>query len=131
MNSPRWLLPEVVLALHADSLRLFGGMAGIRDEALLESALGRAEQLWHYSDPNPTVAELAAAYAFGLAKNHPFFDGNKRIAFLAATAFLEINGTKFQGAESDALIHTLALAAGELDEAGFAAWLEANSSPAS
>lgn len=131
MRSPQWLLPEVVLALHGESLRLFGGLAGTRDEGLLASALSRPEQLWHYAEPKPAHHQLAAAYAYGLAKNHPFFDGNKRIAFLAASTFLEVNGWEFHGTEADAVIKTLALAAGELDEAGFAAWLETCSRPRS
>ncbi|MCF3650214.1 type II toxin-antitoxin system death-on-curing family toxin [Synoicihabitans lomoniglobus] len=122
---PTWLLRETVLTLHEQSLALFGGLAGIRDEVMLDSALKRPEDLWYYS--KPTLPELSASYAFGLAKNHPFFDGNKRIAFLAAVTFLEVNGRRFKGSEVEAILNTLALAAGELDEKGFAAWLEVSS----
>ena len=85
----------------------------------------------HLYDPSASVHALAAAYAFGLVKNHSFVDGNKRIAFLSASVFLEANSWRFHGGEAEAVMHTLALAASELDEAGFAAWLAANSSPAS
>ncbi len=121
MKTPIWLLPDTLLALHQESLGLFGGLAGVRDSGLFDSALQRPQNLWAYG--KPSLPELAAAYAFGLAKNHPFFDGNKRIAFLAAVLFLEANGVAFTGSEVDAVLKTLALAAGELDEAGYAAWL--------
>lgn len=124
MKPPVWLLKDVLLALHEQSLGLFGGLAGVRDEAMLDSALQRPLNLAAYGEP--TDFELAAAYAFGLAKNHPFFDGNKRAAFLAAVTFLESNGHAFRGSEVDAVLKTLALAAGELDEAGYAAWLAEN-----
>lgn len=129
MNEPRWLLAEVVLGLHRESLRLFGGLDGVRDEALLQSALHRPEQHLHYQGNETSPFELAAAYAFSLAKNHPFFDGNKRIAFLTAVTFLEHNGLAFSAGQADAVIKTLALAAGELDEAGYAAWLKECSAP--
>ena len=128
MKQPSWLLKAVVLALHEQSLGLFGGLAGVRDEGMLDSALQRPQNLAAYG--TPTAYELAAAYAFGLAKNHPFFDGNKRIAFLAAVTFLEANGHAFSGSEVDAVLRTLALAAGELDEAGHAEWLAETSQPA-
>ena len=124
MKRPVWMLRETVLALHEQLLAVFGGSSGIRDEGLLDSALARPEHRHAYGAP--TVFELAAAYAFGLVKNHPFVDGNKRIGFAAAIVFLEINGYKFQATEADATVRTLALAAGEMDEAGYAAWLEAN-----
>lgn len=130
MNEPIWVLRETVLALQIHSLSLFGGLEGIRDETLLDSALQRPVNLQEYGQ-STTFCELAAAYAFGLVKNHPFLDGNKRIAFLTATVFLEANGLRFNGSEADAVLNTLALAASELSEAGFAAWLEANSSPIS
>ncbi|GAB5560117.1 MAG: type II toxin-antitoxin system death-on-curing family toxin [Synoicihabitans sp.] len=130
MTEPIWVLRETVLALQLHSLSLFGGLAGIRDETLLDSALQRPINLFEYGQ-NPSVPELGAAYAFGLVKNHPFLDGNKRIAFLTATVFLEANELVFSGDQAEAVINTLALAAGELDEAGFAAWLATNSAPAS
>jgi len=105
-------------------LERFGGLSGIRDEPMFESALGRPQQAFAYG--SPTLFELAAAYAYGLAKNHPFIDGNKRIAFMAAYSFLGLNGHEVDAPEEEAVLHTLALAAGEEDEAAYAAWLEAS-----
>ena len=124
MNAPVWVLPESVHALHEQLLAAFGGATGIRDQGLLASALMRPENRFAYAEPS--LFELAAAYAFGLAKNHPFVDGNKRIGFAVAILFLEINGCAFHAAEADATIRMLALAAGEMSEASFARWLEAN-----
>jgi len=123
MKQPRWLVPEVIRELHNESLRLFGGRDGMRDEAMFARARVRPEQIWHHRGKQATVRDLAAAYAFGLVKKHSFLDGKKRIAFLATTTFLEVNGSTVSSAEAEAVIKTLALAAGELDEAGFAAWL--------
>lgn len=122
------MLCETVLALHEQSLAQFGGTAGIRDAGLLDSALGRPQNLFAYG--RPTRFELAASYAFGLAKNPPFLDGNKRVAFVTAVLFLELNGLSFEAEEADAAVQTLALAAGALREAQFAAWLKANSTKA-
>lgn len=125
MNEPEWVLRETVLALQEQSLFYFGGLSGIRDEGMLDSALARPLQLFHYSGPN--LFDLAASYAFGLVKNHPFFDGNKRAAFTVAIVFIELNGYQFEAAEPEAAVNTLALAASEMTEKAFAAWLEANS----
>ena len=125
MKEPEWVLRETVLTLHEQSLAQFGGLAGIRDEGLMDSALGRPENLFGYG--KPTLFGLAASYAFGLAKNHPFIDGNKRTAFVTAVLFLELNGLHFCAEEADAAVRTLALAAGEMTEAEYAAWLKANS----
>ena len=125
MKTPVWLLKETVLALHERLLAEFRGSSGLRDERLLESALARPEN--RFAHGRPTVFDLAASYAVGLEKKHPFIDGNKRIGFAAATVFLEINGRRFQAAEADAAIQTLALAAGALNEAGYSSWLKANS----
>jgi death on curing protein len=125
MNEPRWVLRETVLALQERLLAEFGGLAGIRDAGLLDSALARPQQRASYGHPD--VFELAAAYAFGLVRNHPFLDGNKRIGFATAVVFLELNGWTFTAAEVDAVVQTLALAAGALDEPGYAAWLRENS----
>ena len=103
----------------------YGGIAGVRDENLLESALARPQQLLHYG--RPEMAELAAAYAAGIVKNHPFLDGNKRTGFMLGAGFLERNGFEFFGTEAEAVLHTLALAAGEMTEAAYAGWLQANS----
>jgi death-on-curing protein len=128
VKGPRWLLPEVVLALHQRLLSDFGGPEGIRDPGLLESALARPRNISRYRPAS--IHELAAAYAFGIVKNHPFVDGNKRMGFAAAVIFLEINDERFTASEADAAIRTLALAAGELDEIGFADWLAENCRPA-
>ncbi|CAN5611569.1 type II toxin-antitoxin system death-on-curing family toxin [soil metagenome] len=125
MKEPEWVLRDTVLALHEQSLAQFGGSAGIGDERLLDSALGRSQHLFAYG--RPTLFDLAASYAFGLARNHPFIDGNKRMAFVAAVLFLELNGRVFQAEEVDAAVRTLALAAGEMSEAEYAKWLKANS----
>ena len=125
MSEPVWVFREVVLGLHEQSLAQFGGSTGIRDEGLLDSALGKPQNLFAYG--TPSVFELAASYAFGLVKNHPFLDGNKRTGFTAAILFLELNGQNFAAPETDAAIKTLALAAGEMSEAEFASWLELHS----
>lgn len=115
-----------MLALHEQLLSAFGGSSGIRDAGLLDSALSRPKNQLAYGKPR--IFDLAAAYAFGLVKNHPFVDGNKRIGFAVAATFLELNGCTFEAAEADAVLETLALAAGERREADYAAWLERNCS---
>lgn len=125
MKVPTWVLREVVFMLHEQSLAEFGGSAGLRDEGLLDSALGKPQNLFAYGKPN--LFELAASYGFGIVKNHPFIDGNKRAGFVVAVTFLELNGYKFQATEVDAALRTLALAAGEITEAAYAEWLKVNS----
>ena len=125
MKTPVWVLRETVLTLHEQSLAEFGGATGIRDEGLLDSALSKPENLLAYGQP--TLFDLAASYGFGLMKNHPFIDGNKRAGFIVAVVFLELNGYRFRAMEADAALHTLALAAGEMSEREYAAWLKANS----
>jgi death on curing protein len=127
MKEPMWVLREVVLIAHEQSLAEFGGAAGIRDEGLLDSALSKPENLFAYG--TPSVFELAASYGFGLVKNHPFIDGNKRIGFIVAVVFLQLNGWRLEASEVDATLRTLALAAGELSEAEFADWLKAQARP--
>ncbi|RRJ94705.1 type II toxin-antitoxin system death-on-curing family toxin [Opitutaceae bacterium TAV4] len=127
--TPVWVLREVILALHEKSLAVDGGIAGIRDEGMFDSALSRPENLFAYD--KPTLFEMAAAYAYGIAKNHPFLDGNKRTAFITAIVFLEVNGHTFVATEADAALRTLALAASEMTEQAYALWLEANSHRAS
>jgi death-on-curing protein len=124
MKKPVWVLRETVLTLHEQSVVEFGGAAGIRDEGLLDSALGKPENLFSYG--RPTLFDLAASYGFGLVKNHPFIDGNKRVGFVVAVLFLELNGERFQATEVEAAVCTLALAAGEMSEKEFAAWLKTN-----
>jgi len=125
MKKPVWVFREVVLILHEQSLAQFGGSAGVRDEGLLDSALGRPQHRLAYG--KPTLSDLAASYAFGLVKNHPFIDGNKRTGFIVAVTFLELNGLRFGASEVDATVRTLALAAGEMSETAYSAWLKANS----
>ena len=130
MNAPRnwkWIDKRLLLLLHDESLALHGGASGLRDEGLLESALARPLNLVAYGEPDH--ADLAAAYAMGLAKNHAFVDGNKRAAFLAVGLFLGLNGYRLTATQPDATVTVLALAAGDLGEAEFAAWVRANSQP--
>ncbi len=126
MNEPNWLIKQLILDLHEMLLEEFGGSSGIRDEEMFESALSRPVNQFHYE--SSTIPELAAAYTFGIIKNHPFVDGNKRTAYLAGVTFLEHNGYKFYASEVDAIVQTLALAASELDEKGYANWLAEHSS---
>jgi death-on-curing protein len=125
VTPPIWVLLDTVRAVHEQLLADFGGAPGLRDAALLESAMARPENLNAHG--SPSLFELSASYAFGLVKNHPFVDGNKRIGFATAVLFLELNGVRFEAGEVDAVVQTLALAAGQLNEARYAAWLEANS----
>lgn len=125
-TEPRWLNKRALLLLHVESLATFGGASGLRDEGLLDSALARPVNR-HAYQPETTLAELAAGYAFGLAKNHPFVDGNKRAAFLAIGLFLAINGRRLIAGPVDAIQTIFALAAGELDEPALAAWTQRNS----
>lgn len=125
MTEPFWVEREDCLAMHEKLLERFGGLKGIRDEGLLESALNKPRHLFSYGQP--TVFEMAASYAVGIVKNHPFLDGNKRTGFVAAALFIEANGYLFQASEEEAVLETLALAAGETAEADYAAWLAKNS----
>jgi death-on-curing protein len=117
----------VVDAIHHDQLREHGGLPGIRDENLLESALARAKQKWHHSE-SPDLAFLAAAYAFGLLTSHPYRDGNKRIGFLAMVTFLEVNGHEFAADEAEIVAEFLDLAGGCISEEALAAWIRARTS---
>ncbi|MGA9779441.1 MAG: type II toxin-antitoxin system death-on-curing family toxin [Limisphaerales bacterium] len=125
MKMPVWILRETALTLHEQTLAESGGEAGLRDEGLPDSALAKPQNLFAYG--KPTLFELAASYGFGLVKNHPFMDGNKRVGFLLAVIFLELNGHHFQATEPEAAVRTRALAAGEMSETQYAAWLKANS----
>lgn len=123
----RWLPREVLVAVHEEQLAEHGGAAGLRDPGLFDSALARAKNLALYGEPD--VVDLAAAYACGLVRNHPFIDGNKRTAFVAAQLFLRLNGYRIQAPHVDCVLNTLTLAAGDLDEAAFAAWLRQHLQP--
>ena len=124
MNQFRWIDKQLLVTLHDESLALHGGASGIRDEGLLDSALNRAVNLVMYGSPD--FAELASAYGVGLAKNHAFVDGNIRAAFLSVGLFLGLNGYKLKATQVDATLIMLALAAGEIDEQNFAAWIRKN-----
>jgi death-on-curing protein len=118
-----WIDKRLALAIHERQLAEHGGSAGVRDEQLLESALARPQQLHAYGDPPPDVADLAASVAFGLARNHPLIDGNKRTAHVCYRIFLALNDVDFAAGDEDKYIAMLALAEGSLSEAEFAAWL--------
>ena len=118
-----WIEQALVLAVHDRQLAEHGGSAGVRDEGLLESALARPQQLHAYGDPAPDLADLAASLAGGLARNHPFVDGNKRTAHVAYRTFLELNGAELVATDEDKYLAMLALAEGKLSEPDFAAWL--------
>ena len=124
----RWVSKQALVLLHGESLATHGGREGMRDEGLLESALMRPQNIVAYADAGqpPDVAALAASYGVGLAKNHPFVDGNKRAAFLAVGLFLYLNGMRLQASQTDATLTMLAVAAGDISEEAFAAWLRAH-----
>jgi death on curing protein len=117
----QWVDKQLLVLLHDESLAEHGGASGLRDNGLLESALARPLNLVAYGEPD--VADLAAAYGVGLAKNHPFVDGNKRAAFLAVGLFLALNGFRLTASQADATLTMLSVAAGELDEPAFADWI--------
>ncbi len=128
MIEPVWIPKEVVLALHQRQVDEHGGDAGIRDETLLESALARPLQRYAY-DSSADLCALAASYAKGLAKNHPFIDGNKRTAFVTYRLFLLRNGINATAAQDERYATALGLAAGEMEEEAFATWLRENTAP--
>jgi death-on-curing protein len=121
-REPRWLSRVVVDAIHNDQLREHGGLPGIRDETILESALARPQQKWHYT-ADADVPLLAAAYAFGLIKNHPYRDGNKRIGFLAMVTFLGLNGCELTATDAEVVTEMLALADGRVTENALVNWI--------
>ncbi|MGH8162567.1 MAG: type II toxin-antitoxin system death-on-curing family toxin [Gammaproteobacteria bacterium] len=122
---PVWLEKRLVLAIHDRQLAEHGGSSGVRDDGLLESALARPQQLFAYGNPPPDPADLAATLAYGLARNHPFVDGNKRTAYVACRTFLELNGASLSAAAEEKYLIVLALAEGGLGVKEFAAWLRA------
>ncbi|MGN6118006.1 MAG: type II toxin-antitoxin system death-on-curing family toxin [Nitrobacter sp.] len=124
MSEPIWLDVREVIDMHAEQLEMFGGPEGIRDQGMLESAITRPLNRWHYGESD--LAALAAAYAFGLAKNHPFVDGNKRIAFHAMMVFLRSNGVAFAPEPAHATAIILSLAAGEVSEESLTRWIRDN-----
>ncbi|HET6567024.1 MAG TPA: type II toxin-antitoxin system death-on-curing family toxin [Rhodothermales bacterium] len=127
-QEPHWLTAAQVRILHSESLRLFGGVPGIRDTNLFESALARPQQLYAYGD-DASIFDLAAAYAFGLARNHAFLDGNKRVALLSIRAFLFLNGYRFEPGQVETVTTIENLAAGSVDQAELATWIRNNAVP--
>ena len=119
-----WIDPRAILAIHDEQLAEHGGGSGLRDQGLLESALARPINLAAYEDPD--VAALAASYTVGLAKNHPFVDGNKRTAFVALELFLALNGHELMAGDADCVVTMLAVAAGDIEEAELAEWIRQN-----
>ena len=124
MSEPFWLTRQIIIAIHDEQLAIHGGASGLRDEGLLESALDPPRNKWSYE--NAELPELAAAYAFAVARNHPFVDGNKRTSLLALYTFLGVNGIDFDVPEADAAAMILSLAAGEADEFGLTRWIRDN-----
>lgn len=127
---PRWLTKPLLIALHEESIARFGGSPGIRDEGLLESALERPRNLHAYEN-TVSAPKLAAAYGFGLARNHPFIDGNKRAALLAVAVFCHINRVRFQPAQEDEVRAIVSLAAGNVTETDLADWIADHSADSS
>jgi death on curing protein len=123
-NEPAWITADQVIAIHSRQLRRFGGAPGIRDQGLLQSAIQRPVNKWQYEQAD--LPELAAAYAYGLAKNHPFVDGNKRAAFMSMIVFLRKNGLRFAPAQVHATKIIISLAAGEVSENSLARWIRDN-----
>lgn len=123
-NEPFWLDSEMLIDMHHEQLMQFGGPEGIRDRGMLDSALGRPQNKFAYGERD--MAALAAAYAFGIARNHPFVDGNKRAAFHAMMVFLRVNGIAFAPSQAEATVIILDLAAGEVNEDGLTRWIRDN-----
>jgi death-on-curing protein len=123
----RWLTPRVVASIHQRQIQRHGGGFGTRDEGLLESALARPQNLAGYGEP--TAFQLAASYAYGVARNHPFVDGNKRTAFVASVLFLRVNGQQFLAEQAEGAVVFIRLAAGEFSEAELAVWFRRNAEP--
>lgn len=124
-REPRWIDRLVADAIHFDQLREHGGLGGIRDENALESALARPKHQWHY-EPRTDVPTAAAAYGWGLARSHPYRDGNKRVAFLVMATFLELNGWVLDATEAEVVQMMLAVAAGQCRESKLADWIRAH-----
>ena len=125
MKEPSWLKDAVAPAIHRRQLAEHGGLDGVRDAGMLASALARPKNLFAYSNPKPDVAALAAAYAFGIIKNHPFVDGNKRTAYVICRTFLKLNGTDIAATEVEKYMTFVAVADGSLSEEALAEWIRA------
>lgn len=127
MTAPKWVTASIATAIHDEAIYEFGGLAGVRDSGLLQSALDRPRNLFAH-EPGSSIFELAAALCVGIAKNHPFHDGNKRTALLATRAFLYLNGQELEPTQADEVSTLVAVADGSLDERRLAEWLKRNSS---
>ncbi len=125
MIEPIWVTEKLVMLVHDMLLAEHGGLSGVRDAGLLESALAKPQQLYRY-EPESSLFELATAYSFGLAKNHPFVDGNKRIAFTVSAVFLDLNGKTLNAPEAEVVVFYEGLAGGKVAEVVLALWLESN-----
>jgi death-on-curing protein len=123
MDEPQWIADRSVLDIHDEQLQRHGGLAGVRDAGLLESALHRPRNLWNYAREAADLSALAAAYASGIARNHPFIDGNKRTAAVVCEAFLELNGHVLNAGDDDWYQAMIGLASGELAEEQLAGWI--------
>jgi death-on-curing protein len=129
MQEPLWMEAADAVIAHDLELAAHGGSTGVRDAGLLESALARPQNILAYAESAPSLAALAAAYAFGISSNHPFVDGNKRTALLVSFAFLDVNGLEVTASQEDAFLTILGLAAGEISEDQLALWFERNTAP--
>ena len=121
-----WLNRAVIIAIHEVQLAEHGGGTGVRDAGLLDSALGKPQQLNNYGEPPPDAAALAASYGYGISRNHPFIDGNKRTGYVAAELFLRLDGWRLNADDASCVVTMLAVAAGDITEEAFAAWLRAH-----
>ena len=130
MAEPVWVRGDVVLAIHRRQLAEHGGAEGVRDEGLLASALSKPKQLLAYAEESPDLAALAASYAFGIARSHPFFDGNKRTALVVCRTFLLLNGRDLSASKEEKYQAFVRLAGGELQEEELAAWIRERLGPA-
>ena len=129
MTEPIWMEMIDAVIIHDMELAAHGGSSGMRDAGMLDSALGRPRNVWVYAETPPSLAKLAAAYAFGISSNHPFVDGNKRTALVVSFAFLDTNGIAVTASQENAYATILALAAGEINEQQLTGWFEANTGP--
>jgi len=123
MKEPKWVNEAIVQLIHRRQLAEHGGIEGVRELGLLESSLNRPKDAWHYQSPKPDFASLAAAYAYGIAQNHPFIDGNKRTAFVVCRLFLKLNEVELVASQTNKYDIFLKLAAGQLVEAELAEWI--------
>lgn len=121
-----WLNRAVIIAIHEVQLAEHGGGTGVRDPGLLDSALGKPQQLNNYGEPPRDAAALAASYGYGISRNHPFIDGNKRTGYVSAELFLRLNGWRLTADDASCVVTMLAVAAGDITEEAFAAWLRAH-----